>query len=269
MWFLRKKRESYEAAGLSDIGMVRVNNEDSIFVLNKCESRKQGAESYGVYVIADGMGGHQAGEVASKMAVKVISTYLLENLKPDSGSINGFKIVEEAIQKANNEIYNAAISKLELNSMGTTVTLGLRLNNILFVGHVGDSRAYLMRKGKLQQLTEDHSVIAQLRKEGVITPEEAENHPDRGKILRCLGVSEDVKVDGYSESDNEHKMTLRNGDNLLFCSDGLTGFVSDVDILNCLKNKDDSITICRSLVNLANLKGGGDNISVIVVKVNS
>jgi PPM family protein phosphatase len=269
MWFLRRKRESYDAAGLSDIGMVRANNEDSIFVLNKNESGKQGAESYGVYIIADGMGGHQAGEVASEMAVKVISAYLLENLKPDNGSLNGFKLVEEAIQKANTEIYNTATGKLELHSMGTTVTLGFRLNNELYIGHVGDSRAYLMRKGKLQQLTEDHSVIAQLRKEGTITSEEAENHPDRGKILRCLGVFGDVKVDGYNESGIEHKLTLLNGDTLLFCSDGLTGCVSDSEILNCLKNKGDSITICRGLVNLAKLKGGGDNISVIVVKVNS
>jgi protein phosphatase len=150
--------------------------------------------------------------------------------------------------------------------MGTTVTLGFRLDNELYIGHVGDSRAYLVRKGKMRQLTEDHSLVAQLIKEKVITPEEARTHPDRSKILRCLGVSGETRIDSFNPEGNEHKLNIQYGDVLMFCSDGLCGYAPDDEILSCLNKKEDAKTLCQSLVNLANLKGGGDNISVIVVK---
>lgn len=275
MWFRRKKGTLFEAAGLSDIGMVRTNNEDNIFVLDKNESSEQGAKSRGIYIISDGMGGHASGEVASEMATRIISETLTEKLtsesnpESESGPLSPSQLVQEAIVKANQEIFKTAGSRPELHNMGTTVTLGLRLDNSLYLGHVGDSRAYLCRKGKLRQLTEDHSLIAKLLKEKIITQEEAKTHPDRGKILRCLGVSEDVEVDPYNQDGKEHKLVLQPEDSLLFCSDGLTGYASDREILNCMKEKDSADLICRNLISLANSNGGGDNVSVIVVKVKS
>ncbi len=144
--------------------------------------------------------------------------------------------------------------------MGTTVTLGFRLDNDLYLGHVGDSRAYLIRKGMIEQLTEDHSLVAQLLKEGVITPEEAKEHPEKGKILRCLGVSDKVVIDTSSQ-------TLCDGDSLVFCSDGLTTCVTDNEILDCVRQSKNAGAACYGLINLANSRGGEDNTSVIVVNV--
>ena len=273
MWFVRKKGILFDAAGLTDVGLVRTNNEDSFFLLDNNESGEQGAKSYGIYIISDGMGGHEAGEVASEIATRIISETLLAYLKSESKSewesLSSSQLVEKAIVKANEEIFKMAATKPELHDMGTTVTVGLRLYKDLYIGHVGDSRAYLVRKNKMKQLTEDHSLIAKLLKEKMIKPEEVKTHPDRGKILRCLGVSENVKVDSYNPDGTEHKLVLQPGDSLLFCSDGLTGYASDREILNCLKKQDDAGIICQSLVSLANSNGGGDNISVIVVKLKS
>ena len=170
------------------------------------------------------MGGHQAGEVASAVAVKMISSSLLQNLKYISLSRFPSRLIKQAINEANREIFTLASRNPDLYSMGTTVTLGFRLDNELYLGQVGDSRAYLIRTGRIQQLTQDHSLVAHLVREGAITAEEARFHPDRRKILRSLGVAGDVTVDTFSQ-------TLLNGDTLVFCSDGLTGNVSDGEIL--------------------------------------
>jgi protein phosphatase len=213
------------------------------------------------------MGGHQGGEVASEMAVKIISDSLKESLKPAAEPLNPDKIIKKAIEKANQEIYNAALSTPELYTMGTTVTLGLRLDNRLYIGHVGDSRAYLVRIARIRQLTEDHSLVVRLFKEGIITAEEAKTHPERNKIYRCLGVSARVDTDTYRRVGGKDWLTLINGDILLFCSDGLSGYVSDEEILDCLLQAGGAESACRELVRLANLHGGEDNISVIVVRV--
>lgn len=265
----RRKRLFFDTAVLTDTGMVRENNEDSSLALDMSEPNSFGAESYGVYLVADGMGGHQAGEIASEMAVRIISTTLVDSLRQATELPSPSQLVKQAIEKANTEIHDLASSNPQLFAMGTTVTLGLRLDNELYLGHVGDSRAYLVRKGKIQQLTEDHSLVAFLVKEGAITPEEAKTHPERGMILRCLGVSDKVTVDTYHQADNEYKLTLLSGDSLLFCTDGLTSYVSDNEILDCLRKGNDSHSVCRELVNMANTRGGGDNISVIVVRVRS
>jgi len=267
MLFIRKRGLSFTAAGLTDIGMVRTQNEDNLFVLDDEEPNSFGALSHGIYIIADGMGGHQAGEVASEIAVRVISKELLVGLETTSDPISPTTLVEKAIEQANSEIYNASKSKPELFGMGTTITLGFRLDNRLYLGHVGDSRAYLMRKGKLQQMTEDHSLVARLIKEKAITQEEARFHPDRGKILRCLGVSDKVMIDFSNQVNHGNLLTLIHGDSLIFCSDGLSGYISDLDILNCLKKNNIASITCKELIDLANSSGGGDNISVIVVRV--
>jgi protein phosphatase len=249
--------------------MVRGNNEDSSLVLETSLPITPEPVSLGIYIVADGMGGHQAGEVASKMAVQIISTTLLDNFRQAKGAPSPSLCVKQAIDKANAEIHARASGNPQLSSMGTTVTLGLRLDNRLYLGHVGDSRAYLIRGGVIKQLTDDHSVVAQLLKAGMITPEEIKTHPDQGKIFRCLGTSEQVAIDTYSQSGKKDKLILQNGDSLVFCTDGLTGHVTDDEILDYVHKGDDAHSACRDLILLANLRGGEDNISLIVVRVKS
>jgi len=263
----RKTNLSFETAALTDVGRVRKNNEDCVFTLDGREPNAFGTESYGIYVIADGMGGHRAGEVASEMATQIVSTTLIDSLRREGKSRSPSNLVKHAIEKANKQIFDMAASRPELYSMGTTITLGFRLDDALYLGHVGDSRAYLIRKGMIRQLTEDHSLVAQLLKEGKITPEEAKKHPDRGVILRCLGTSDSVTVDTLIQNDKERRLTLYNGDILLFCSDGLTSDVPDNEILDCIEERNNAREACRKLIDLANYKGGGDNISIIIVKV--
>jgi serine/threonine protein phosphatase PrpC len=262
----KRKHLLLDTAALTDTGMVRKNNEDTVLALDIHGANTFSAESYGIYLVADGMGGHQAGEVASEMAAQIISETLLDGLRQETQSLSPPRLIKQAIEKANTEIYHKAGDNPELLTMGTTVTLGLRLDKSLYLGHVGDSRAYLIRKGKIRQLTEDHSLIARLLKDGVISPEEAETHPDRSKILRCLGVTTEVKIDTCKQTSKHDRLSLDIGDSLVFCTDGLTNHVSDEEIRDYVQKGEGAEVICRELINLANLRGGSDNISVIVVR---
>jgi PPM family protein phosphatase len=259
---MKKMNLSFDTAALTNAGRLRRNNEDRLFNLDKSNSPIPGVGSYGIYLIADGMGGHQAGEVASTLAVDIIYSTIQSNLKYISLSRFPSRFIKQSINEANRAIYSLASKKPELYSMGTTITLGFRLDNELYLGQVGDSRAYLIRTGEIKQLTEDHSLVAHLVKQGTITSEEARFHPDRGKIMRCVGIAGDVDVDTFS-------LALTKGDVLVFCSDGLTGSVADEDILRCVLEADNAIYACENLINMANSNGGEDNISVIVVKVKS
>jgi serine/threonine protein phosphatase PrpC len=263
----RKTNLSFETAALTDVGRVRKNNEDCVFALNGREPNAFGAESYGIYVIADGMGGHRAGEVASEMATQIVSATLIDSLGREGKSRSPSYLVKHTVEQANKQIFDMAATRPELYSMGTTITLGFRLDDALYIGHVGDSRAYLIRKGTIRRLTEDHSLVAQLLKEGKITPEESKRHLDRGKILRCLGASDNVTVDTLIKNGKERILTLYIGDTLLFCSDGLTSDVTDDEILDCIKESNNAKDTCKKLIDLANYKGGGDNISIIIVRV--
>jgi PPM family protein phosphatase len=258
--FMREPDISFETAALTNTGRMRKNNEDRLFTLEIDQPDGLGAASCGIYIVADGMGGHQAGEVASAIAAKMISFSLLQNLKNISLSRFPSCLIKQAINEANREIFSLAARNPDLYSMGTTVTLGFRLDDELYLGQVGDSRAYLIRTNRIQQLTQDHSLVAQLVRKGAITAEQARFHPDRRKILRSLGVASDVTVDTFSQ-------TLLNGDTLVFCSDGLTGNVSDGEILQYILQTDDAYQACERLIDLANFRGGDDNISVIVVRV--
>jgi len=257
----------FDTATLTDPGMLRENNEDSSFVLETSLPAKRDMLSLGIYIVADGMGGHRAGEIASQMAVRIISDTLLERFKETDYVKSPSLLIKEAFKKANAEIYASASGNPQMSSMGTTVTLGLRLDDRLYLGHVGDSRAYLIRKGEIKQLTEDHSVVAQLLRAGMITPAEAKTHPDQGKIFRCLGNADEVAVDTYSQRGKKDNLILQNGDSLIFCTDGLTIHVTDDEILGCVQKGNDAKSTCRDLILMANLRGGEDNISLIVVKV--
>jgi protein phosphatase len=262
---LRRRMSYYVATVLSDKGMGRNNNEDSCLAVDIERYCGEGSISYGIYLVADGMGGQQAGEIASLTALKVIQTTILEGL--NAVEIAPYSdLIKQAIGKANLEIYHMAKSNRQYYSMGTTVTLGLRVDNELYIGHVGDSRAYLIRQGIMKQLTYDHSVVANLLKAGMITQAEAQDHPDRSKIYRSLGSSPNVVIDTYQQIGDDDKLKLESGDSLLFCTDGLTAHLTNEEILQEAEKHSIGAEICCNLVLLANRYGGSDNISVVVVK---
>jgi protein phosphatase len=231
----------YVWASATHQGMVRQNNEDSIFP-------EQSGESNGpaVLIVADGMGGHVAGEVASRLAVNAAASSSLEPA--------------DRVAAANRAIREEVARQPELEGMGTTMTLvELTPEGVANFGHVGDSRAYLYHNGDLQQLTADHTVAAEMVTLGQLTPEEAEDHPRSHMILRCLGLTRFVNVD-------EIKLELEPGDRILLCSDGLNSMVPHEAIAKAL-TEGTADEAAWKLVELANKAGGHDNISVILIDV--
>jgi protein phosphatase len=249
-----------DAAVISDIGMVRANNEDCGLISGETGWRESKKNSWSLYLVADGMGGEQAGEVASSKALEEIRNFIYPHMSAPSANYD--QVIKNAINQANNKIYLLTQENPSQSSMGTTVTLGLRIGHDLYIGHVGDSRAYLIRDGEIRQITEDHSLVANMVKAGTITSKEAKVHPDRNKIYRCLGNSKDVFIDILKEG----KITLQPGDSLVFCTDGLTGHVDDEEILQSITGTDKADDACTGLVRMANTRGGEDNITVIIAK---
>jgi len=232
-----------QSAGRSDIGRRRSNNQDS-FLMN---------EEMGLYLVADGMGGHSGGEVASLMAVQTLESILKEGKTEDRP-----KRLVEAIELCNRSIFDQAKKDAKLNGMGTTLTATLFLDDKLYIGQVGDSRCYLYRESEIYQLTEDHSQVYELLKAGLIT--DANFHSfQRNVITRSVGFEPQVNVDMFVR-------VVRPGDRYLVCSDGLSGMVSNEQMAQVLQN----FTVaqaCDNLIELANLQGGEDNISVVIVEI--
>jgi protein phosphatase len=226
----------------TDVGRVRTGNEDSYFV------------DAPLFVIADGMGGHAAGDVASATAVEVIQ----ENR--EGLSAQEPQTLSEIVREANRAIWNKSSGDDSLRGMGTTCTMILVDGDTAQVAHVGDSRAYLMHDGELRQVTDDHTLVGRLVREGKLRPEEAARHPQRSMVTRALGVDEDVEVDVFSVS-------LAKGDRLMICSDGLSGMLSESDLNEVLHTESDPQAAADQLVDRANEAGGEDNITVIVVDV--
>jgi protein phosphatase len=225
-------------ARASDTGKKRRRNEDSYVVAPP------------LFAVADGMGGAQAGEVASKLAAAALGD-------TDSGSSSGQERVVSLIQEANRRVYARANTDPATSGMGTTMTVALVEGQVVTIGHVGDSRAYLVRAGRLEQLTEDHSLVNELLKSGKLSPQEAETHPQRSVITRAVGTDPDVDVDAFTVDALE-------GDVFLLCSDGLTDMVDDEGILDVVERyHDDLDRVAKSLVSAANRGGGEDNITVI------
>ena len=225
-------------AANSNVGCVRGHNEDSFIAQSP------------LFVVADGMGGHEAGEVASEIAVTTISK--LAPKKPDR---NAFV---RAIEEANRQILDASARGIGKPGMGTTVTAALIFDDQLIIAQVGDSRAYLLHDGRLQRITRDHSLVADLVDQGSITEEEARVHPQRSVITRALGSEYHVEPDIYS-------LRVANGDRLLLCSDGLSSMIFDSKIESVLNGYEDTNDCCDALINEAMKAGGLDNITVIVV----
>jgi protein phosphatase len=226
----------------SDTGKKRRHNEDSYVV------------GPPIFAVADGMGGAQAGEVASKLAAAALE-------ETDPGTGNAEQRLVSLIQEANRRVHERASSDPTTSGMGTTITAALVEGSRVTFGHVGDSRAYLVRDGTMEQLTEDHSLVNELLKSGKLSPEEAETHPQRSVITRAVGTDPDVDVDTFV-------IEGQVGDVFLICSDGLTDMVEDEDILEVLeKYRDDLDRATRSLISAANRGGGEDNITVVAFTI--
>jgi serine/threonine protein phosphatase PrpC len=230
---------------ISDIGLVRETNEDSYI----CDPPH-------LFIVADGMGGHVAGEIASKLAVSTVTGYIQEHVGKDNLEV----LLKEAITQANTSIYQMALSKEEFSGMGTTVTASYVDGETIYWGHVGDSRIYLLRNGKLHQITSDHSLVWELVQSGNITKDEAYVHPKRNMLTRAVGTSCLITVD-------TGLVHWKPGDIVLMCTDGLTNMVSEQEICTLMQRDDcDIISSVKQLVTQAKGAGGFDNITVILFK---
>ena len=246
-----------------DVGQQRELNEDSYLILT---APAIAPEIDALLVVADGMGGHRAGDVASRTLVEMLdglftsSAYQQRVAYSPQHADYYVVVLKEVLEQANEQIYNLSASHPELSGMGTTATVALLTEGRLFWGHVGDSRAYLLRNGSLQRLTHDHTWVAEQVSAGQMTPEEAARHPRRNVLTQSLGNSLLVRVERGVQP-------VQPGDLLLLCSDGLTGMVSNAEMQEILLAESDPQTACDQLVALANQRGGPDNITALVTRL--
>jgi serine/threonine protein phosphatase PrpC len=228
------------AAGVTDVGRVRDGNEDDFL---------DQTDRLGLVAVADGMGGHRAGEVASATALEALR----------AGVASGEQL-RHAIEGANDAVLEKSESDQDLHGMGTTLTAGmLGADGHLLIGHVGDSRAYLVRDGELTQITNDHSLVEEMVRGGELTPEQAEVHPQRSIITRALGIDPQIDVDVYP-------IELQPGDRILFCSDGLTTMLRQDEMASILAREHDPKRAAQLLVDAANAAGGEDNVTAVIVE---
>jgi serine/threonine protein phosphatase PrpC len=264
------------AHGQTDTGRKRTSNEDQFLIavlsralrvmqtsMEQPEVQLGEPEGY-LFVVADGVGGHAAGEKASEMAVNSIEKFLVDTLKWCShlrATAEGDPLLQEfqkALSQANDKVIYEADRNPAWHGMATTMTLGYFFQRELFVAHVGDSRCYLLRSGLLYRLTRDHTFVAEMVRRGILKPEEAAHHAYRHVVTNVVGGDDPgVQVE-------MHKMALEGGDCLMLCSDGLTEMVSDEEILNILGGTPHTSEACDQLVKRANEKGGKDNVTVVV-----
>jgi serine/threonine protein phosphatase PrpC len=268
------------AFGISDRGKVRRNNEDQFLIAELTKSMRvrqtslpepdlqTGDEHAHLFLVADGMGGERAGERASALAVVAIEHFTLNTFKWFFGARGeeakaALREFQTALQQADTRILEESAAHPELSGMGTTVTMAFHLGTQLCVVHVGDTRAYVYRDAHLHQLTEDHTVVAEMVREGTLQPDEATRHPMRHVITNVIGGHDrGVRVEARA-------LDLQAGDRLVLCSDGLTEMVTDDEIAAALEAQSGPDAAARHLVAQANERGGSDNITVIVVRFDS
>ncbi|MBN1868599.1 Stp1/IreP family PP2C-type Ser/Thr phosphatase [Candidatus Sumerlaeota bacterium] len=248
------------SSGLTDIGIKRSHNEDSF----AC------SDDLGLYLVADGMGGHAAGEVASKTAMSIVFDFVSRSaheneenwpFKIESGVGPVLDMLVTAVHIANRTIRDLSLGSSRLSGMGTTLVGVLVRDDTAHVVHVGDSRAYLLRNGQFEPLTRDHSWVEEQLQRNMITEEEARNHRFRNVITRALGNREELEVDCIARG-------LEPGDLFLLCTDGLTGMVRDEEIAEAVKQETDDLpALCQKLVDMANDAGGADNVTLVLLKV--
>jgi protein phosphatase len=230
--------------------MIRSGNEDNFY--------RDVNANRGLFIVADGMGGHAAGEVASEMAVEVLAREL--HVMPEESDEARQARIAGALKLANASIHERTVQETEKHGMGTTVSALILKDGRFFIGQVGDSRVYLLREGELRQLTKDHSYVQEQVDAGVLTPEQARYHPYSNVITRCVGASEAVEPDVYEGE-------VRSGDLFLVASDGLTGMVDDRRLQQLLLSRAAPARVVEALITEANGRGGLDNITAIVVQV--
>lgn len=235
---------------VSDIGKIRKINEDNYYVCTDL--------NFPYVIVADGMGGHQAGEVASMMAVDIISNHLENHLDKRLDYVEASEVIRKAFISANSIIYNYSNKNLRQSVMGTTATLAMIYDGKVITAHVGDSRAYKADEYSISQMTRDHSYVQELVYMGKLTPYEAKHNSKKNYIMRAMGAEESVKVDIGIEP--------YNGEKIFLCSDGLSNLVEDDEMFNYLKYSEDLETAVKSLIGLANLRGGTDNITAAVIE---
>lgn len=236
----------------TDIGKMRKLNEDSYFVYRN-ENLLGG-------MVADGMGGQNAGEVASAMAAKIVKEHIINEFNPDMDYVQIGEMVRIALIEANRSIFSYSKSNPELDGMGTTATLAIIYKNKLIAAHVGDSRLYLITEDGIKQVTKDHSYVQELVLRGEISKEAADSHPAKNYITRAVGSEDILKVD--------IKILDYSGEIVLLCSDGLSNMLCDEQIEEIIKENEELQAGCEALVSLANKKGGLDNITVIAFEKN-
>jgi serine/threonine protein phosphatase PrpC len=264
-----------EVFGLTDVGLVREGNEDALLML----------EDQSLYVVADGMGGHACGEVASAFTIEAIKAFYLSDditrrvkaahRRATKGRKDGEPEAEDptgrdssyhalrlrkAVESANISVYRLAQQHEQLRDMGTTVVATAFVGSRVYVANVGDSRVYRMRKGKLEQLTEDHSLLNEYIKMNLLQPDEIENFPYKNVIVRALGLQESVGVDIFTYS-------IRAGDQILLCSDGLTDLVRDEEIRRVMADAPSAEAACHKLTDFAKDRGGHDNITTLIIRM--
>jgi serine/threonine protein phosphatase PrpC len=238
----------FTCAGRTDVGIVRSGNEDNYLII----------PDRAVFIVADGMGGHAAGEVASEMAVRIIADELGDTAGMDE--VSASERMRHAIRLANATIFERTLTEHDKRGMGTTATTLVLSDRQYLIGQVGDSRAYLLRDGELFQLTKDHSYVQEQVDAGYLSPEDARTHPYSNVITRCVGANDDVVPDTYIGSH-------RPGDLFMLASDGLTGMIDDPQLHQLLTSSPEPQALVDALVAEANRVGGLDNITVIVVRI--
>ncbi len=237
-------------AARTDTGRMRRGNEDNLHAAAN--------EYRGLFIVADGMGGHAAGEVASQMAIDVLSAEL-ETLN-DLSTRDAAERLSQALKLANRTVYQRTTRELEKSGMGSTASTLLISDTRYLIGHVGDSRVYLVRDGEMRQVTRDHSLVQEQVDAGLLTPEQARHHPQSNVITCCIGMSGDIEPDILAGE-------TRMGDVFLLASDGLTGMVDDKRLMQLLVSRASPDRIVSAMISDANNNGGIDNITAIVVKV--
>jgi serine/threonine protein phosphatase PrpC len=229
-------------AGVSETGTEREHNEDSWHADGR------------IFIVADGMGGHRAGEVASSAAIEEFMRFERENR-----GVEPLDRIRDGILAANRRLYEMSLRDSALEGMGTTFTIALYEEEV-FLGHVGDTRAYLLRDGELSMLTRDHSLVEQMVSEGYISRREARVHPQRNVILRALGVSEDLEIDLDS-------LAPTAGDRIILCSDGLSGVLEDREIAYIASSERDPEAACRRLVRSSKERGATDDVTAVLLEI--
>ncbi len=242
-----KEQLSLSSSAITDTGLVRDHNEDSFSLLM--------LEDKSLFVVADGMGGHDSGEVASRTAADTVSRVVQQEHKRSDDLL---PLVERAIREANKEVRQQGLQKG--SDMGTTLSVALVSGSTAYIANVGDSRVYWMENGSMSQVTTDHSLVAKLVEAGKLTKEEARVHPRANLLYRTIGMDASVKVDTF-------RVDLKKGGTLLLCTDGLWGELSDEEIRRICTAGEASDAICASLLKKANAMGGKDNITAVVVKI--